>query len=388
MIKILNAKICSNGRTFNGEVMIAGERIVTCTSRNTQYLIAGTMMKSTEDTIIDARGMYVIPGLIDIHFHGCVGYDICDSSKIALDKMTAYESSQGILAICPATMTYSESKLSEIMDIIADYESIEGADFLGVHLEGPFINPNRVGAQNSDYVQKPDADMFLRLQERAKGRIRICDVAPEIEGAIDFVEKIKDQAASISIAHTCTDYDTAMKAFGCGANHLTHGFNAMPGIHHREPGPLAAAVDSNADVELICDGVHIHPAVVRLAFKVFTDDHIILISDTMRACGLEDGCYDLGGQQVEVKGNRATLASEPSTIAGSVTNLMNCLRCAVQVMKIPFASAVKAATHNPARSIGVLNDYGDVEVGKYANLLIVDDELNIVHIIKRGKFVC
>ena len=388
MIKILNAKICSNGRTFNGEVMIDGERIVTCTSGNLQYLLAGTMMKSTEDTIIDARGMYVIPGLIDIHFHGCVGYDICDSSKIALDKIAAYEGNQGILAMCPATMTYSESKLSEIMDIIVDYESIEGADFLGLHLEGPFINPKRIGAQNSDYVQKPDADMLLRLQKRAKGRIRICDVAPETYGAIDFIEKIKDHVESVSLAHTCTDYNIAMKAFECGANHLTHGFNAMPGIQHRKPGPLAAAVDTNADVELICDGVHIHPAVVRLAFKVFTDEHIILISDTMRACGLEDGCYDLGGQQVEVKGNLATLASDPSTIAGSVTNLMNCLRCAVKTMKIPFASAVKAATHNPARSIGVLNDYGDVEVGKYANLLIVDDALNIVHIIKRGKLVC
>ena len=178
-----------------------------------------------------------------------------------------------------------------------------------------------------------------------------------------------------------------MQAFEHGANHLTHGFNAMPGIHHRKPGPLAAAADTGADVELICDGVHIHPAIVRLAFKLFTDEHIILISDTMRACGLEDGCYDLGGQQVAVKGNLATLASDPSTIAGSVTNLMNCLRCAVKTMKIPFASAVKAATHNPARSIGVQADYGDVEAGKYANLLILDDELNLVHIIKRGKLV-
>ena len=273
------------------------------------------------------------------------------------------------------------------MDIAADYESPVGADFVGLHLEGPFINPNRVGAQNSDYVQKPDADMLLRLQERAKGRIRICDVAPETENAIDFVEKIKDHVASVSIAHTCTDYDTAMQAFEHGANHLTHGFNAMPGIHHRKPGPLSAAADVGADVELICDNVHIHPSVVRLAFKLFTDEHIILISDTMRACGLEDGCYDLGGQQVEVKGNLATLASDSATIAGSVTNLMNCLRCAVKTMKIPFASAVKAATHNPARSIGVLDDYGDVEAGKYANLLILDEELNIVHMIKRGKLV-
>ena len=432
-MKILNAKICSNGQIFDGEVTVDGERIASVTPKETS--------SSSDETIIDAKGMYVIPGLLDVHFHGCVGYDTCDASKEAFDKIAEYEGSEGVLAICPATMTYPEDKLSEIMDIAADYESPVGADFVGLHLEGPFINPNRVGAQNSDYVQKPDADMLLRLQERAKGRIRICDVAPETENAIDFVEKIKDHVASVSIAHTCTDYDTAMQAFEhganhlthgfnampgihhrkpgplsaaakikdhvasvsiahtCtdydtamqafehGANHLTHGFNAMPGIHHRKPGPLSAAADAEADVELICDNVHIHPSVVRLAFKLFTDEHVILISDTMRACGLEDGCYDLGGQQVEVKGNLATLASDSATIAGSVTNLMNCLRCAVKTMKIPFASAVKAATHNPARSIGVLDDYGDVEAGKYANLLILDEELNIVHMIKRGKLV-
>ncbi len=400
-MKILNAKICTSGQIFDGDVTVDGERIAACVKRNVPSCADGTYTDDTEtnsvdgtvdnttdsDIVIDAKGMYVIPGLLDIHFHGCAGYDACDASKEAFDKMAAYEGSQGVLEICPATMTYPEDKLSQIMDIAADYESTEGADFLGLHLEGPFINPNRVGAQNSDYVQKPDADMLLRLQERAKGRVCICDVAPETEGAIDFVEKIKDAVASVSIAHTCTDYDMAMQAFEHGANHLTHGFNAMPGIHHRKPGPLSAAADAGADVEMICDGVHIHPAVVRLAFKLFTDEHVILISDTMRACGLEDGCYDLGGQQVEVKGNLATLAADPSTIAGSVTNLMDCLRCAVKTMKIPFASAVKAATHNPARSIGMQADYGDVEAGKYANLLILDEELNIVHIIKRGKLV-
>lgn len=379
-MKILNARICSNGNIFDGDVVIKGERITECGEKVTSEA-------EQDEQVIDAQGMYVIPGLLDVHFHGCVGYDACDASKEAFDHMTEYEQSAGVLEICPATMTYPEDKLSEIMDIVADYENPNGADFLGLHLEGPFINPNRVGAQNSDYVQKPDAEMLFRLQERAKGRIRICDVAPEVDGAIEFVKKIHDSVASVSIAHTCTDYDTAIEAFENGANHLTHGFNAMPGIHHRNPGPLSAAADTAADVELICDGVHIHPAAVRLAFKVFSDEHVILISDTMRACGLEDGSYDLGGQQVEVKGNLATLASDHTTIAGSVTNLMDCMRCAVKQMNIPLESAVKAATHNPARSIGVLKDYGDVEAGKYANLLILDEELNIVHMIKRGKLI-
>ena len=332
----------------------------------------------------------VVPGFIDEHVHGAAGSDAMDGTMEDLGKIANALASEGTTAFLATTMTQSPENITKALKAVKAYRELSpesGAEILGVHLEGPFINPNRVGAQNSDYVQKPDADMLLRLQERAKGRIRICDVAPETENAIDFVEKIKDHVASVSIAHTCTDYDTAMQAFEHGANHLTHGFNAMPGIHHRKPGPLSAAADAEADVELICDNVHIHPSVVRLAFKLFTDEHVILISDTMRACGLEDGCYDLGGQQVEVKGNLATLASDSATIAGSVTNLMNCLRCAVKTMKIPFASAVKAATHNPARSIGVLDDYGDVEAGKYANLLILDEELNIVHMIKRGKLV-
>lgn len=372
-MKIIHAKICSNGRIREGEIAVCGARIAASVPE--------------EDSVIDAGGMLVIPGLVDVHFHGCMGYDACDASREAFDKMAEYEASQGVLAICPATMTYPEDKLSGIMDIAADYESPSGADFLGVHLEGPFISPDRVGAQNTDYVQRPDADMFLRLQKRAKGRIRICDVAPEVPGAISFIGAICDAVPSVSVAHTCTDYETAMKAFENGANHLTHGFNAMPGIHHRKPGPLAAAADSGADVELICDGVHIHPAAVRLAFKLFGDDHVILISDSMRACGLEDGCYDLGGQQVRVKGNLATLAEDSTVIAGSVTNLMDCLRCAVKTMGIPLESAVKAATHNPARSIGMLEDYGDIEPGKYADLLILDQELNLVHIIQKGKLL-
>ena len=191
-MKILNAKICSNGQIFDGEVTVDGERIASVTPKETS--------SSSDETIIDAKGMYVIPGLLDVHFHGCVGYDTCDASKEAFDKIAEYEGSEGVLAICPATMTYPEDKLSEIMDIAADYESPVGADFVGLHL-GTTYQSNRVGAQNSDYVQKPDADMLLRLQERAKGRIRICDVAPETENAIDFVENQRSCGIRIYCTH-------------------------------------------------------------------------------------------------------------------------------------------------------------------------------------------
>jgi len=175
-----------------------------------------------------------------------------------------------------------------------------------------------------------------------------------------------------------------MAAFNAGANHLTHCCNAMPGINHRNPGPIIAAVESGADAELITDNIHIHPAIVRSTFKLFGDDHVILISDSMMACGLPDGQYSLGGQAVTVKGRLAVLTEQEGTIAGSASNLMDCMRRAVKEMDIPLESAVKAATHNPARAIGIDKDYGDIAVGKYANVLLLDEELNLVHVIRRG----
>ena len=218
-------------------------------------------------------------------------------------------------------------------------------------MEGPFISPKKVGAQNPEYVQGADAAMFRRLQKRANGLIKLVDVAPEEPGNLDFIKECHNEVR-ISIAHTCTDYDTAKAAFAAGATHMTHLYNAMPGITHRAPGPIIAAMEHDAEVELITDNVHIHPAVVRFTFNTFGDDHVILIADSMMACGLPDGQYSLGGQAVTVHGRRATLTEQEGTIAGSATCLFDCMKRAVQEMGVPLESAVRAATLNPARSIG------------------------------------
>ena len=205
--------------------------------------------------------------------------------------------------------------------------------------------------------------------------------------AILWVVKECHDEVRISIAHTCTDYDTAKEAFAAGATHMTHLYNAMPGITHRAPGPIIAALEEGAEVELITDNVHIHPAVVRFTFNTFGDDHVILIADSMMACGLPDGQYSLGGQAVTVHGRRATLTEQEGTIAGSATCLFDCMKRAVQEMGVPLESAVRAATLNPARSIGVDADYGSLEAGRWGNVVLVDDQLNIQTVVRHGQIL-
>lgn len=367
-----------NGRVFNGEqflnmdVCIQGERFVSAFD----YVDDGV--------VVDAKGQVVAPGLIDIHFHGCVGRDFCDASVESIADIARYEASQGVTAICPATMTYPEEKLAQIMDAAAAFAAGEDqAALVGINMEGPFISPSKVGAQNPLYVQQSDACMLGRLQERSGELIKLVDVAPEEPGALEFIRRAHENVR-ISLAHTCASYDDAAAAFEAGARHMTHLYNAMPGLHHREPGPIAAAAErDDVTPEIICDGVHIHPAMVRLAFKLFGPQRMILISDTMEAAGLDDGEYSLGGQAVTVRGNRATL--HDGTIAGSNTNLALCLRCAVRDMGIPLGQALRAATLNPARAIGIDDEYGRIALGMLANCVFLDDDARVMKVILRGK---
>ena len=311
------------------------------------------------EEVLDAEGLYALPGLVDIHFHGAMGKDFCDGTEEAIQTLADFEASKGVLAICPATMTYPEEILNKVMDAAAAHKNGKGADLVGINMEGPFISPKKVGAQNPEYVQGADAAMFRRLQKRANGLIKLVDVAPEEPGNLDFIRECHNEVR-ISIAHTCTDYDTAVKAFEAGATHMTHLYNAMPGITHRAPGPIIAAMEHDAEVELITDNVHIHPAMVRFTFNTFGDDRICLIADSAMSCGLPDGQYSLGGQAITVKGPRATLTEHPDTIAGSNTCLYDCMKRAVLEMNVPLESAVRAASETPAKSIGVDNDYGSL----------------------------
>lgn len=346
---------------------------------------------SAEDTsIFDAAGCYVLPGLTDIHFHGCDGYDFCNGTFEAFDAISAFSLSHGVTSICPATMTLPEADLSAICENAAHYQKAQlcgriaghTADLIGIHMEGPFISAHKKGAQNDAHILQPDAALLRRLQKKADGLIRLVSLAPELSGAVPCIKECHGEF-HFSIAHTEADYDTAMAAFFAGADHVTHLFNAMPPFTHRAPGVIGAAFDTPACfAELICDGVHIAPSAVRAAFRLFGEERIVLISDSMEAAGKPDGHYQLGGLSVSVSGNRAVLSD--GTLAGSVTPLYDCMRTAVS-MGIPLESAVRAATINPCRSIGMDKLYGSIAVGKKAHFLILNrNDLSITSVIKDG----
>ena len=330
----------------------------------------------------NADGMYVIPGLTDIHFHGCMGHDFCDGTQEALTAISEYEAMNGITTICPATMTLPEHELSRIMRAARDFRR-NNPQLVGINLEGPFISHSKKGAQNPAYILPPDPAMLRRLQEESGGLVKIATVAPETDGAISFIKEAKS-AARISIAHTACDYETAREAFEAGASHVTHIFNAMNAIHHREPGPIIAALESDAMVELICDGIHVHPAVVRSTIKAFGADRVIFISDSLEATGMPDGEYMLGGLKVNKNGRVATL-EDGVTLAGSVTNLMEGMRRTVLEMGVRLEDAVRCSAVNPVRAIGLEDTYGRIEDGRAANVVILDSELNVKRVIRGGK---
>jgi N-acetylglucosamine-6-phosphate deacetylase len=347
--------------------------------------VAENLMPQPGEELLDASCLYVIPGLTDIHFHGCMGHDFCEGKPEVIQLMADYEESVGVTQICPATMTMSEETLSQISKAAKAHPNTKGAQLVGINMEGPFISMTKRGAQNPKYIHKPDVEMFERLQEESGGLVKLVDIAPEEDGALEFIRTEKDRVV-ISIAHTDADYDQATEAFRNGARHMTHLYNAMNPIHHRKPGPILAAADTDfTEVEIICDNIHLHPATVRNTFRMFGSHRIIFISDTMEAVGMPDGEYELGGQPVSKRGNLATLAD--GTIAGSATNLMDCMRTTVREMQIPLETAIECATINPARSIGISDRYGSIAPGKQASIVLLDADLQIKNVINRGK-VC
>lgn len=345
----------------------------------------------TEDEVLDGKGMYAIPGLIDLHFHGCKGDDFCDGSRDAIARIAEYEASVGVTAIAPATMTLPVEELEQILRVAAEYKkgphSKKEADFVGINMEGPFISPAKKGAQDERNIIPCDVKVCERFLKASEGLVKFMGIAPEeSENAVAFIEEVKDKV-NVSLAHTNADYDTAMAAFNAGADHAVHLYNAMPAFTHRAPGVIGAVYDSkHVMAEIICDGVHIHPAAVRATFEMMGEDRMILISDSMRAAGMPDGSYTLGGLDVNVVGNRATLVSD-GAIAGSVTNLMDCMKTAVKTMNIPLETAVACATINPAKSLGIDAEYGSIRAGKKAHIVLMDQELNVQQVIKDGELL-
>ncbi len=345
-------------------------------STNTIKGLGEKLVYSAEDMVVDCSGYRIIPGFVDVHIHGCVGYDTCDGNREAIEKMAEFLITKGVKSFCPTTMTAPAEILAASLTAAKSCAENPpaGARVIGVNMEGPFISEARKGAQKADFIRKPDFALFKELYDISGGLVRLVDIAPEQDGGLEFA-RLASEYCAVSVAHTSADYDAAKAGFDAGINHATHLFNAMSGLFHREPGVVGAVFDDDrVYAELICDGHHIHPAVLRTAFRVL-GDRALVISDSMRANGLPEGEeYDLGGQMVTVKNGKATLPD--GTLAGSVSNLHDEVKNLVN-FGIPTEKAIKAATLIPARSIGMDAEIGSIEVGKRADVLVVDNALDI-----------
>ena len=324
---------------------------------------------------IDLQGQYVIPGLVDVHTHGNSGADFSDGDYDGLIRMARYLAANGVTSFAPASMTLPYDVLGAAYKtaVRLKQEQPSGcARLMGIQMEGPFFSEKKKGAQNGTYLKLPDFAAFKELYDISEGLLRIADVAAELPGAVAFTRQAA-KLCTVSVGHTNCTYEEAAAVFDAGARHLTHLYNAMPGIHHRHPGPIGAASEREAVVaELICDGHHVHPSAVRMAFRLFPG-RICLISDALRCCGMPDGQYTLGGQDVWLQNGAAHLAD--GTLAGSAANLYDCMRKAVE-FGIPKEQAILSATLLPAREIGRENETGSIAVGKLADFVVCDDRLN------------
>lgn len=371
MILLSNADVFESDYSFrNEDVLVANGRILAV------GIEAKRLFDSTENhekKQLDLDGLLLLPGLIDIHIHGCAGFDTCDASQEALIAMSQHLAQNGVTSFLPTTMTLPQQELSETIAAVQTFmRNGQGmAKSLGVHVEGPYLSLKYAGIQSAEHIRHPSMEEFSRLLHLYPDIIRILDIAPELPGAGRFIQEMKANC-TISFSHSDADYETAKESFSLGISHVTHLYNAMRGLAHRDPGAVGAVFTNDyVTAELICDGYHIHPAALRVAFRMLGEDRSVIVSDSMRAASCPDGVYLLGGQPVTVKEGRTTGANQRP--AGSVTNILEEMRNLIS-FGIPIRQIIKSATINPARVIGMDQEIGSISIGKRADLIAVDPE--------------
>ncbi len=350
-------------------------------------LFGAVLPENVPEDAIDLCGAAVIPGLVDVHIHGCMGADFSDGDYEGLKNMARHLLKEGITSFAPASMTLPYDVLEKAFATgrrLADEAPEDCARLMGIHMEGPYFSEKKKGAQNGAYLKNPDIEGFRMLQESCGGLVRIVDVAPELPGTEEFVKEAS-KLCTVSVAHTDSDYDHAKMAFDNGATHLTHTFNAMSPIAHRAPGVIPAAAENKAvRAELIGDAFHVMPPVVRLIFSVFGPERMIIVSDALRCCGMPKGQYELGGQIVVLEDVVGRLLD--GTVAGSITNLYTCMQRMMEC-GIPEEDVIRACTHNPACAIAADSKIGTIETGKYADFIVCTENYATKRVFRGGKEV-
>jgi N-acetylglucosamine-6-phosphate deacetylase len=331
------------------------------------------------------KNCYLIPGLIDMHIHGIHGCDVMDGTEEALRTMSGALAAEGVTGYLATTMTASNAKIEKVLGAIATATlSEEGAAILGIHLEGPFIAKAKMGAQSPDEIQVPNIALVESWQKLANNAIKVVTLAPELPGAIELITALKRMGIIVSVGHTNANYAQTLAAINAGCTQATHLFNAMSGLHHREPGAAGALLLAEAvSVELIVDGVHLHSALVELTWRMKGNDKVLLVTDAMRATCLGDGEYELGGQIVEVIAKKALLRD--GTLAGSTLRMLQSVKNMVQFSKCTLAEAIRMASYNPAKALGVLSRKGSIEIGKDADLVVLNADLKVQMTMREGR---
>ncbi len=373
MKAILNGKIILPQEVVTGQTLLFDKKIEKLGPMSRADLPEGT-------EIIDAQGHYVAPGFINIHIHGCGGADAMDGTQESLATMSRLLPRTGVTRFLPTTMTYDEPTLRKALSAIKKAQGTEpGAKIIGANLEGPFISEKYKGAQKACNIQKANT----RLLDAFPGLIRYITLAPETLDSMDFIRQCRTRSVIVSLGHSDAAYEEAAEAVAAGASHITHLYNAMSPLHHRRPGLVGAALTLPVTAELIADGIHSHPAALKLAYLAKGSEGIILITDSMRACLMPEGISELGGQTVYVKDGRATL--KDGTIAGSIVTMDRALQTFRKATAIPLPDLIRLVTVNPAKELGMYDSLGSLEEGKAADVVVMDDEFRIIKTFVEGK---
>ena len=389
---ITNAQIIYKDKIENGSVQIRDGKIVAV---NPEYIASGHPIMANPafsqginyEEIIDAQGLYLSPGFIDIHIHGAGGKDVMEGTKEAIEVIGMSIAKHGTTSFCPTTMTMDVQSIRNVLQTIKDLknQSVKGAHVLGVHLEGPCINPGKLGAQNPRYVLDASISNFHRMIEGYEELITTITLAPEMITEEETISYLNQYGIHVSMGHTKASYEEAVAAIESGVAHATHLYNAMTPFGHRNPGVVGAVFDSDITTEFIADGIHIDYPALRIALKQKGTDRICLITDAMMGCTMPEGIYDLGGQKVYLKDGMAKL--KDGTFAGTLLTLDEAVRNLKNHTEYPLYEIVKMATYNPAKYCGVEDRKGLIKPGYDADLLLFDDNVHIDKVMINGNII-
>lgn len=377
---IVNGSVYVNRKFEQASLKISGGKLQICSAEDVPGDGDGW------GKVIDAAGKRVVPGFIDVHTHGAVGFDVNGADGDALRRIGSFFAANGTTSWLASVLTDTKEQTEWCIDQYRSFDqsAADSSNLLGIHLEGPFLAKEYKGAMPEHLLAKPDAGLVREYQERACGGIRYMTVSPEIPGAVELIPELKKLGIVAAIGHSGAGYDRSMEAIRAGASSSTHTFNAMRLLHQHEPAILGAALETDIYCEMICDGLHLHPGIVRLLMKIKGADRLVAVTDSIMAAGLPDGRYHLGVNEVVVRNGDATLA-ENGTRAGSTLTQIRALRNVLAYTGCSLEEALPAFTENPARLIGVYDRKGSIEDGKDADLVILDDDLEIEQVFLRGN---